>query len=363
VARTAPFFGASLLLGLITIYFQYHRSISEVQVRTDSLAARFATAGCAVWFYLGKAIVPVDLMFNYPRWDVMAYGAAAFLPAVILIGVLVWLAFAWRPAFVALAGYVLLLLPMLGFLNIFYMRYSLVSDHYQYHAVPFVLAFAAGAVATLYRRVGRVMKRAIGFGTCIAVVVFTVESVGVASVYRTAESVWLDTLSRNPRSWLAHAQLGEMYLKDPAEKKLFSQATSHLLAVTELHPEMAVGYVNLAAAYAATGKTGAAKEALAKALRAPVWTRLELARAHQALGSLAARSGDFATAETEYKKAEGLDPESISIHFALGATFGREGKLPQARAELQRALELDPGNLSIQEMLRDWSGPSTATAP
>ena len=139
VLAAAPFFGVSLLLGLVTIYFQYQRSISDILVRNDSMPSRAATAGCAVWFYLGKAILPVNLMFNYPRWEVTAFGAAAFLPlgaAVCALGVL------WRvkrSGAIALAGYALMLMPMLGFLNIFYMRYALVSDHYQYHAIPFVL--------------------------------------------------------------------------------------------------------------------------------------------------------------------------------------------------------------------------------
>ncbi len=361
VVRAGPFFGVSLILGLITVYFQYQRSISDVVVRSDSLASRAATAGCAVWFYLGKAIVPVSIMFNYPRWDVMAYGAAAFVPSVIFIAVLMWLAFVWRAAFVALAGYVLLLLPMLGFLNIFYMRYALVSDHYQYHAVPFVLAFGAGAAATVYRRAGRAMKHAIAFAACVLAAVFTVESVGIASVYRTEESVWQDTLRHNPQSWLAHARLGEMYLKDAiGHQRPASEAISHFAAVTALRPELATGYVNLGSGYAATGDAGAAKEAFLKALRAPVATRLELARAHQGLGSLAARSGDFATAEVEYKEATQLDPESISIHCALGATYAAEGKTGEAKVELRRGLELDPGNRGIQQMLEKAE---SATSP
>ena len=58
----------------------------------------------------------------------------------------------------------------------------------------------AGAAATVYRRAGRAMKHAIGFAACVLAAVFTVESVGIASVYRTEESVWQDTLRHNPQS-------------------------------------------------------------------------------------------------------------------------------------------------------------------
>ena len=280
-----------------------------------------------------------------------------FLPVVLLV--VLGVPGAWavkrpgaRAVFVALASYILLLLPMLGLLNIFYMRYALVSDHYQYHAVICVIAVVGGGVMGFFRHGAMAMRTAMRIVAALLVVGLMAESFSIAAVYRSAESVWLDTLAHNPRSWLAHAQLGEI---DLAEAKgnppAMEEAIGHLRAVTELRPEMAIGYANVGAAYVMAGEREAAREAFAKGLAAPVATRLERARIHQGLGSLAATAGDFAAAERKFREAAELDGESVSIHYALGATYAAEGKVGEARAELRRALELDPGNTGVREML------------
>ena len=122
-------------------------------------------------------------------------------------------------------------------------------------------------------------------------------------------------------------------------------------AVTVLQPQLAVGYANLGAAFVTAGNREAARATFERGLAAPVATRLELARIHQGLGSLAATAGNYVEAEKELREAVELDGESVSIHYALGATYAAEGKVGEARAELGRALELDPGNNGVREMM------------
>jgi hypothetical protein len=85
--RAAPFFLLSLTFGLITIWVQYNRAISTDSdaIQIGSFAERLARAGWAVWFYLFKALVPLNLAFVYPRWEVNPQSVVSWMPGIALI--------------------------------------------------------------------------------------------------------------------------------------------------------------------------------------------------------------------------------------------------------------------------------------
>jgi hypothetical protein len=124
IQRSLPFFAVSLLLGLVTIWFQYHRAIVTEVVRDDSLPARLAGAGWAIWFYLYKALFPFNLGFVYPRWVIDPGLFLSWLPPGLWLAVL---AAFWhyrrndlaRAGLFAFGFYGLMLLPVLGVLNIY----------------------------------------------------------------------------------------------------------------------------------------------------------------------------------------------------------------------------------------------------
>jgi hypothetical protein len=136
---SSPMFLISAALALATIWFQTHRAIHGDVIRTDGFKGRFAAAGWAIWFYLYKAAWPANLSFVYPRWNVDPANPASYVP-IALVFVTLGILYAgrkhWgRGPFTAAGYYVLMLMPILGFFNIYFMRYSLVSDHWQYPAI------------------------------------------------------------------------------------------------------------------------------------------------------------------------------------------------------------------------------------
>ena len=149
-----------------------------------------------------------------------------------------------RPGLLGLGYFLVMLLPVLGFLNIYFMRYSLVANHWQYFALigPIAL-FAAG-----FTRAGRSMSAAAGragwprvsafgfslsaFGLVLALGVLTGRE---AATYKNLKTLWTTTLARNPAAGLAHNNLGTLLLEEgrPAE------AEAHFRQALALQPKAA----------------------------------------------------------------------------------------------------------------------------
>lgn len=148
--RTVPFFAVAVALTAVNIWFQTHGA--AVIVRDVNGWQRLAGAGAVVWFYIYKAIVPINLVFIYPQWNIDVGQIQWWLPDVGIIAVtalLIWqrrnpwarpILFAWVLTCISLA-------PVMGFTDVGFMKFSLVADHYAHIAlIPTMALIAAGCV-------------------------------------------------------------------------------------------------------------------------------------------------------------------------------------------------------------------------
>ena len=78
LARTAPFFLVAIGLTVVNLWFQTHGS--GAVIRDVTFAQRLAGAGAAVWFYLSKALLPIELLFVYPPWDIQTKNLLWWIP-------------------------------------------------------------------------------------------------------------------------------------------------------------------------------------------------------------------------------------------------------------------------------------------
>jgi protein O-mannosyl-transferase len=232
IRQVVPFFVMAAAVCWVTVWFHYHRAMGSGVVRTDGFWSRLAGAGWAVWFYLYKALLPLNLIFVYPRWQIDARNVAIYIPLVLLAAafVLCWrYRRGWGKAlFFGLAYFVVMLLPILGFLNIYYMRYSLVADHWEYFAIIGPIALAAAIIR----------KPVLAAAFLLALGVLTWKQCGI---YANAETLWRATLARNPGSTIAQNNLSAALLANGQ----VDEALLHSEAVLATHPDDATAQGDL----------------------------------------------------------------------------------------------------------------------
>jgi hypothetical protein len=136
--RLAPFFVLGLAAGRGTAWLEVRHVGAAREDWSLSPWQRVLVAGRVPWFSARKLLWPHSLMFIYPRRRVDASIADVFYPAALLLCLGGFYAARRRIGvgpLVAALVFVVTLVPAMGFVDVYPMRFSYVADHFQYLAV------------------------------------------------------------------------------------------------------------------------------------------------------------------------------------------------------------------------------------
>jgi protein O-mannosyl-transferase len=324
VARTAPFFALGLAFGLMTSWLEVHAANARGPEFDLTLGQRCLVAGRALWFYLSKLAFPAGLAFNYPRWRPDALSPLWAVSALALAGGLLGLKSRGPAAAALFFGGTLF--PALGFFTIYPQRFSFVADHFQYLASLGPIALAAGALARV--------KHGRWAGAALAVV-FGGATFARCGAFETRETLWRDTLRKNPESFLAHLDLGTS-LSDLGRVQ---EAEGHLRAALAVKPDLPEARNNLGSLLSSTGRLEAAEAELREAVR----IKPDYAEAYSNLGYVLGRRGKTEEGELRLSEALRINPSLAGARFNLALVLERAGKKARAREEYEATLRLVPG--------------------
>jgi eukaryotic-like serine/threonine-protein kinase len=155
----------------------------------------------------------------------------------------------------------------------------------------------------------------------------------------------------NPEAYQFYLQ--GLYYRNKWTEVGFTKAIDYFKQAAERDPNYALAYAGLADAYNFLGDSGyvAPKQVRQNAkLAATQALKIDdtLPEAHTSLALVReAYDWDWPGAETEFKRALELNPNSATAHQWYGNFLIRLGRVSEARAELGKALELDPLSLPI----------------
>jgi len=340
VKRTLPFFGVAVLMGLITIWFQSHNAIGSEVVRTDNIWSRLAVAGWAVWFYLYKALLPVNLIFVYPKWQIDATKLLSYVPGLLVLAaaaVLWHYRKEWGRAWLFGLGYfVVMLLPVLGFRDIYFMRYSLVADHWQYFSIIGPIGLAAVGITWASGRLG---KKNVFLVPALCLILFLVLGSLTwrqACNYSDSETLWKMTIARNPVCWMAHDNLGNIF----KEKGQIYEAVNQYSEAIRLNPDYAGAYYNRGIAYTKLGQYQLAIESYNEAIRRTP----DNAFYYNNRGSAYYKLGQYQYAFDDFSLAIRFKPDYADAYYNRGVAYSRSDQYQLAVEDFNKAVQLTPDN-------------------
>jgi Flp pilus assembly protein TadD len=330
--RAAPFFLASLLLGLVTVAFQSRRAIG-LAGPMPGLHDRVGQAGWSLLAYLGNAVLPRHLS---PIYLPIAVDWPVIVPwgILCLIAAALWFAGGvWRHhGLIALAVFSALLAPILGLLAMSYLRVAPRADHLAYIGLIPLGALASGIAGLLAGFNRRLAAVAVG---CVLVGCF-VETRSQAAIFASPRALWSAAAERSPGSWLAAANLGKVEL----DEGQYRDAAALLDRAEALRPDSAEVGLDRGNAYKELGQPAEAEFEYRRALALDP----SFQGAYYDLGVLLLEQGNAAGASVALKEALRLNANDAAAHNDLGLALSRMGSVRRAGLEFGEAIRLEPGN-------------------
>jgi tetratricopeptide (TPR) repeat protein len=303
-----PFFALGAAMAFVTSRLEATHVGATGPEWNFTFLDRCLIATRSLWFYATKLAWPHPLIFIYPRWIGMNFQQR---PSLILfpLSAVTLIASLWllrnrigRGPLVALLFFAGTLVPALGFINLYPMRYSFVADHFQYHASIGLIVLAAVAIRRL---------RSLGCALILAALITLTWRQGY--LYQNQLVLWTDVTQRNPTSWMAWGNLGDEYAAlsnrpdlPPSQRDADrAQARADYSKLYELAPDQPLAHL----------KWGIVKE----------------------------YDNDLPAAQSEFAQALQLEPQFTIAMNSMGMLLMRENKIDDAIVYYQKALSLDPG--------------------
>jgi tetratricopeptide (TPR) repeat protein len=380
LAQTAPFFGLSLVMGLLTMWWERYHQGTQGTLFAMTWLQRVLVASHAFWFYLGKLVWPVNLTFSYPRWTINPADVSSYLwlaaAAAALVGVVYFTRrFQGRGVAAALLFFVVTLSPVMGFIMLYTFRYTYVADHYQYVACigPLALAAAlmegrrkkaegrmrnsdASPLIPLPRKGRRKKEEGRSAETdpqmaaifhlpfslfpllsplfYLLPVVLGVLTWQQCGMYADAETLWRVTLARNPDCEMALVNSGNLL----AYQGQTTKAIQNYQRALQLDPNDAEAHCDLGGVLAHQGQFTEAMEHCEQALQ----LNPDDAQARNNLGFALASQGNWNQAVLDFERAVALNPKYADAQVNLGVALAKLGRWAEAIRHYEQALQVKP---------------------
>jgi protein O-mannosyl-transferase len=296
------------------------------------LITKAAVSAYSLVFYLWKSVVPMRLSPLYemphPVDPLQVRFALSFALCAGLAAGLVWGWRRWRGATACLIGFVIIALPMLGFVQ---NGPQIAADRYTYHAGPALGILFGALVLRASSIVSATAIRAVATLILIALGTLTWKQ---TSIWHDSETLWTYALSLDSTSAVAHSAMASVsYRQDRVEEGMEHSRRAAALAPT--YPE---AYNDLGVGFSRENKPDSAEESFRRAIE----LQADYDEALNNLGIAIVRRGDISSGIGLFQRALAANPDYADAHVNWGNALVRSGRQSDAIPHYEAALAIRP---------------------
>jgi tetratricopeptide (TPR) repeat protein len=347
--QIVPFLLLGLATGLLAVWWELHHQGTKFAKLDFSLIDRFLIASRALWFYIGKLIWPVNLAFSYPKWEIDATDSLQYswLAACSGVAFALWY---WRRkigkgTIVAVVFFAATLSPVIGFISLYTFVYTYVADHYQYFASIGPIALVAAAGVKIFSNLNEQNKNIAKIITGMLLVTLGTLTWHQCRVYKDEETLYRDTVLKNPSSWMAYNNLGAVY----SNLGRYEDAIEAYKQAIRVKPDFAIADVGLGAVYSKLDRYEDAIEAHKQAIR----INPNYATARYNLGAIYGKLGRYQEAIEACKQAIRINPAYADAYYNLGVIYGKLGHYPEAIEAYKQTIKIKSDDAAAYNNLGD----------
>ena len=350
ILTTAPFFALSFVFGIMNVFWDQNSfpTVASELILEDSPLFRFALIGNTYWFYFMKTFWPDPLTLVHPRFALDLDSIKTYIPSVCLVlaaGHGIFRAsrkkiFSLTDKFtIGLTVSLILLLPVLGMFEIYFMRYSFVAEHWLTVAMFGFLAPAAEYLSRI-----KLNDKIINLLFVVAAITFSSISFSHLQNFSSEKKLLQQNIIKNPESILAYNRLA-LVLK--AEGNL-EAAKINLEKALMIKPT-AQSYYNLAMIDMKQTNMVNAKMNFEKSIQLNPY----FSDSYNSLATVYIGMQQYQPAITQLEQALKLEPRNALALYNLGYSYEKMNRRTEALNYYKMALSLQPSNFTIQQAVQE----------
>jgi tetratricopeptide (TPR) repeat protein len=336
-----PFITLSIVSSIVTISAQSAGSAFQT-IDFVPLSVRALVAARSLVAYLGKMLLPFNLVpfYPYPR-DVSLFSLEYLSAFVLVIGITAAAVIAAKRqrAWLAAWGfYAITLIPVLGIVQV---GGQAMADRYTYlpGLGPFLIAGLCSAwiveKTAMENKTGSIIGKA-GIAVALLFVVFLSSLTNrQITVWRDSFSLWTSVIEKGREKMpMAYVNRGAAFQK----KGLLEKAVADYETAIGLDPADTRAYISLGAVLDQMGQLDRAKEAVERAIALDPSSH----EAFRNRGLLFEKMGRLDEAIADYTRAIALRPAYSEAYNNRGLAYAKTGQFDKAIADYSRSIAIDP---------------------